>query len=93
MRKVAHHPNDIAHSTKLNKLSKTNPGRPFTPIQKRRAESRKLQVPHCPRHRARKRLRARSLLSVTLAEEIESDKGASKRAHGLIRLAVCSETA
>ena len=40
-----------------------------------------------------KRLRARSLLSVTLAEEIESDKGASKRAHGLIRLAACSETA
>lgn len=93
MRSDIAHPNDIAHSTKLNKLSKTNPGRPFTPIQKRRAESRKLQVPHSPRHRARKRLRARSSLSATLAEEIASDKGASKRAHGLIRLAACSETA
>jgi hypothetical protein len=46
-----------------------------------------------PRHQERKRLRAWSTLSVTLTEEIEPDKGASKRAHGLIRLAACSETA
>jgi len=34
--KVAHHSNDIAHSPKLNKPSITNPGRPLTPLRKRR---------------------------------------------------------
>ena len=77
MLKVAHHSNDIAHSPKLNKPSITNPGRPLTPLRKRRGgpESCKFHYPH---RAARQKAARKASQSVTGRKRLTQTKARRK---------------